>query len=117
VLTAPNPDPLISDDNHYGKVIEECTCPHCKRSVCVKCKTPWHKEMSCEKFQKLKHSNDALMLDLADRRKWKECPNCRHLIEKSQGCNHMKCRLVFHFISFPGFVFPSYKMFLSSNYG
>jgi hypothetical protein len=29
----------------------------------------------------------------------------------------MKCRLVFHFISFPGFVFPSYKMFLSSNYG
>ncbi|WJX24531.1 RBR-type E3 ubiquitin transferase [Trifolium repens] len=88
---------LFSDDNHYGKVIEECTCPHCKRSFCVKCKTPWHKEMSCEKFQRLKHSNDALMLDLADRKKWKECPNCRHLIEKSQGCNHMKCRCSYMF--------------------
>ncbi|KAI5445742.1 hypothetical protein KIW84_013829 [Lathyrus oleraceus] len=89
---------LISEEYHIGGVISVYSiCPHCNRRVCAKCKTPWHEEMSCEKFQGLKNSNDALMIDLAGRRKWKKCPNCKSFVEKTNGCDHMKCRCSYKF--------------------
>jgi hypothetical protein len=30
-------------------------------------------------------------------KKWKRCPSCRHVVERSHGCNHMKCRCGCHF--------------------
>ena len=95
---------LISENDHKSEVIAQCICPHCNRIICVQCKTPWHQEMSCEKFQKLKDSDDELMFDLANRRKWKKCPLCKQFIEKSEGCNHMKCRWVIHFFFFLSFL-------------
>nr|XP_027192464.1 probable E3 ubiquitin-protein ligase ARI9 [Cicer arietinum] len=77
----------------------QCVCPLCKRKVCVNCKSPWHVDMTCTKFQKMKRSNhDDLMLDLVKKKNWRKCPNCGRIIEKTHGCGHMQCWYV-HFIS------------------
>ncbi|XP_061361269.1 E3 ubiquitin-protein ligase RSL1-like [Gastrolobium bilobum] len=99
---------LLFNDCLKGVVIRDTTCPHCKRSVCVQCKAPWHPELSCEKFQRMKDRNDDLLRDLAKRRNWRRCPNCKHYVEKDYGCNEMKCRLVFLLC-----LFSSYTMFFN----
>lgn len=83
---------LLNDIVEYSSSC--CVCPHCKREICVKCKAPWHTELSCDKFQRMKDRNDDLMLDLVERKKWRKCPNCKHGVEKIDGCDEMKCRLV-----------------------
>lgn len=90
---------LINDghNSHRGEVIRDSKCPYCKRSICVQCKVPWHPESTCAKFQRLNGRNDDLMLDLARRKRWKQCPHCKHYVEKIHGCSKMQCRLV----SFP----------------
>ncbi|KAF2285116.1 hypothetical protein GH714_037952 [Hevea brasiliensis] len=76
--------------------VENSVCPFCKREFCVKCKVPWHPEINCEKFQKLKKKgDDSLLVDLAKRKKWRRCPKCKYYVEKSLGCFYMKCRCVF----------------------
>jgi hypothetical protein len=35
---------------------------------------------------------DKLLEQLALRKNWKKCPFCNNLVEKNQGCDHMKCR-------------------------
>ncbi|RDX87966.1 E3 ubiquitin-protein ligase RNF144B, partial [Mucuna pruriens] len=82
---------LLSNDASNGTVTRASCCPHCKRNICVQCRAPWHAEISCDKFQKLRDKNDDLMLDLAKRRKWRRCPNCKHYVEKKQGCDDMLC--------------------------
>ncbi|KHN49087.1 hypothetical protein glysoja_033297 [Glycine soja] len=54
---------------------------------------PWHAEISCDKFQMLKNTCDDLIIDHAKRRKWRRCPNCKHYVEKKQGCDAMTCWL------------------------
>ncbi|MED6131909.1 hypothetical protein PIB30_014355 [Stylosanthes scabra] len=81
---------LLITNNNDDDV--QSDCPHCKRSICVKCKVPWHSELSCEKFQELKNNSNDLMLDLVKRRKWKQCPNCKCYVEKKDGCDYMTCR-------------------------
>ncbi|TKY72924.1 E3 ubiquitin-protein ligase RNF144B [Spatholobus suberectus] len=83
---------LLLNEPRKGVAIRASNCPHCKRNICVQCRAPWHAEISCDKFQKLKDKNDDLMLDLAKRRKWRRCPNCKHYVEKKQGCDDMTCR-------------------------
>ncbi|MED6124161.1 hypothetical protein PIB30_056527 [Stylosanthes scabra] len=91
-----------NDDDDHGKCggMVESDCPHCKRSICVKCKVPWHTELSCEKFQKLKNNSNDLMLDLVKRRKWKQCPNCKRYVEKKDGCDYITCRNRIEFHSY-----------------
>ncbi|KAL1364016.1 E3 ubiquitin-protein ligase RSL1-like [Arachis hypogaea] len=89
---------LLINNNDDGKSrMLGSDCPHCKRSICVKCQAPWHTELSCEKFQKKNNKSNDLMLDLAKRRKWKQCPNCKRYVEKTDGCNDITCRSVSFF--------------------
>ncbi len=37
------------------------------------------------------------MLQLSASQRWKHCPGCRHVVERSEGCNHMHCRCGTHF--------------------
>jgi hypothetical protein len=54
--------------------------------------------MSCHQFQalppELRSVEDAAMLRMAKDKNWKPCPGpgCGHLVERSEGCNHMHCR-------------------------
>ncbi|XP_048228344.1 uncharacterized protein LOC8259039 [Ricinus communis] len=87
---------LLIDDT--GMEIEKSECPFCKRSFCVKCKVPWHSELSCKKFQKLKKKgDDSMLVDLAKRKNWRRCPKCKYYVEKSVGCFYMKCRCGYAF--------------------
>ncbi|KAK7328677.1 hypothetical protein VNO77_22794 [Canavalia gladiata] len=88
---------LLFNEAEKGKVLRVSSCPHCKRTICIQCKVPWHQELSCDKFQRLKNKNDDLMLDLAKRRKWKRCPNCKHYVEKKTGCDDITCRCLHRF--------------------
>ncbi|MBA0597701.1 hypothetical protein Gorai_007500, partial [Gossypium raimondii] len=79
--------------NDGEKRIKRFPCPLCKRVFCVQCKVAWHSGADCIKFQKLKNlGSDAMLVDLAKRKKWRQCPNCSIYVEKSAGCCYVKCR-------------------------
>jgi E3 ubiquitin-protein ligase RNF144 len=71
-----------------------CQCPSCYRLFCAQCKVPWHEDINCDEFQKLKKPLDEeQFLELAKTKEWQKCPRCSMHVEKSRGCIHMKCRL------------------------
>lgn len=79
--------------NEEGERIKQSKCPFCQRLFCVKCKVPWHTEFECAQFQKLqKLGEEAVLNDLAKKKKWQKCPNCKLFVEKSFGCCFIECR-------------------------
>ncbi|VFQ94267.1 unnamed protein product [Cuscuta campestris] len=76
--------------------IEESECPECRRLFCAKCQVPWHSEISCSDFQELnlneRQREDIQMMNLAQGKEWKRCPNCRIFVERISGCGFMSCR-------------------------
>lgn len=72
------------------------SCPLCGTDTCVACKVEWHRGRSCAEFRD-ENNGDSLLRKLAERKRWRACPKCKALIEKSQGCNHMECRCGFSF--------------------
>ena len=85
----PSPDcPMI-----YAVTTDGATksCPACMMTICTTCQTVNHDGITCEEsrylvsddykaFQAWKEENDA-----------RDCPNCKTVIEKISGCNHMEC--------------------------
>lgn len=76
-------------------------CPSCKNIYCAKCNAPHCARISCEQAKE----NKTVIADKEGQEKatqrWKEqnsrpCPQCNVSIEKSEGCNHMKCRTCKH---------------------
>lgn len=53
--------------------------------------------MTCQQFQalppELRSVEDAAILRMAAQHAWKRCPapGCGHIVEKTDGCNHMRC--------------------------
>lgn len=80
--------------------IIESECPECPRLFCAKCCVPWHSDLECHQFRKLGKGKgkgettkeDLLFKELVEEKSWTKCPKCQYYIEKTQGCNHMKCR-------------------------
>ncbi|KAF8102376.1 hypothetical protein N665_0198s0084 [Sinapis alba] len=70
-------------------------CVECRGLFCVDCKVPWHGKLSCTEYKKL-HPNppadDVKLKSLANNKMWRQCGKCQHMIELSQGCNHITCR-------------------------
>ncbi|KAM2621518.1 hypothetical protein TB2_026259 [Malus domestica] len=76
----------------------QSVCPHCKREFCAKCKVPWHTEFDCANFQKLeKGGEDKMLEELAKKKRWRRCPNCKYYVERKSGCSYMKCRCQYIF--------------------
>ncbi|KAJ0763886.1 putative transcription factor C2H2 family [Helianthus annuus] len=87
---------LINDDISNG--VTKVNCPVCRRSFCKVCQVPWHSELSCKEFGKLKgKTDDEMAVALAKKKKWKKCPNCNFFVEKAEGCVHITCRCKFEF--------------------
>nr|XP_043639411.1 E3 ubiquitin-protein ligase RNF144B-like [Erigeron canadensis] len=78
---------LINDDYRISKI----DCPVCKRSMCAVCRVPWHSEFSCWEFGTLRMTGeeDDMAVALAEKKKWKQCPNCNFFVEKAEGCVHI----------------------------
>jgi E3 ubiquitin-protein ligase RNF144 len=73
--------------NHFA-------CPVCEKSYCFACRGDWHPEFTCEEFAKINNTafQDAAFGELAESKKYKQCPQCKFWVERSEGCDHMTCR-------------------------
>ncbi|KAJ0248189.1 RING/U-box superfamily protein [Hirschfeldia incana] len=94
----PNCEMLMSKSDLSGRAnqskVQECVI--CRGHFCIDCKVPSHTDMSCDDYKKLHPDSlvdDIKLKSLANDNCWRQCVKCRHLIELSQGCNHMTCRV------------------------
>ncbi|KAG2428932.1 hypothetical protein HXX76_011176 [Chlamydomonas incerta] len=83
---------------------EAVECPECHHAFCLRCGiTGWHTGYTCAQFQALPahlrsaSAEDAALLSMAKQQRWKRCPDCGFTVERTAGCNHMKCRCGCHF--------------------
>ncbi|XAR62032.1 hypothetical protein NMG60_11016610 [Bertholletia excelsa] len=84
-----------------GVTMGKTYCPACHRAICVECRVPWHSEFECNEFQRLtkerRGGDEALVRELAKKKGWRSCPNCKVRVEKTEGCAHMTCWCKFQF--------------------
>lgn len=70
-------------------------CLKCHKLFCIKCKVPWHTNMSCDYYEMMNpnvYAGEKLLECLARERLWKQCLKCNHMIELADGCYHITCR-------------------------
>ncbi|KAF9922782.1 hypothetical protein FBU30_007107 [Linnemannia zychae] len=67
---------LMDGDRNDEQEPVDRHCPYCNKPFCAMCQGESHKGINCE--QRL----DKIFDTLATESKWKNCPNCRHMIEK-----------------------------------
>ena len=85
----------------YDKNEFNLICPLCHKSYCLQCKTEWHQNLTCEEYQKNKKKeddeNDIKFEEYVKGNNFKQCPNCKRWVEKTQGCDHISCPCGTHF--------------------
>ncbi|KAJ7963351.1 RBR-type E3 ubiquitin transferase [Quillaja saponaria] len=97
---------LLVDDG--GTVVTCSECPYCNRLFCAQCKVPWHAESTCEMFKRMKrirggYDMDQMAINLASMENWRRCPSCKFYVERSSGCEHIRCRCGMNFCYVCGF--------------
>ncbi len=60
-------------------------CPQCSSSFCLRCKEKWH-DGRCPVPE------DESMSEYMKNTTLKQCPSCKNMVEKSEGCNAVQCR-------------------------
>lgn len=65
-------------------------CPECFRPTCSACHEP-HVGMTCADYREIASGNYAAFLEVKERLNIQDCPKCKTLLEKTEGCNHMTC--------------------------
>ena len=89
-------------ENHF-------ICPECNKEYCLFCKNVWHYGMTCQENIDSKDENklDEKFKEFVKGKNYKICPKCKFWVEKSEGCNHMKCRCGAHFCYKCGKLIPT----------
>ena len=87
------PTPGCSYICFFDKNGYHLNCPLCKKDYCLRCKTDWHFNSTCEEYQKSKKEdeNDAKFEEYVKGSKFKQCPKCKRWVEKISGCDHIDC--------------------------
>jgi hypothetical protein len=69
------------------------TCVTCQAKHCTQHQVVWHKGESCEQYdlRHQRHRRDDQASEAEVRRTSKPCPNCRKVVHKFEGCNHITC--------------------------
>lgn len=69
-------------------------CPMCNKEYCLFCKETWHKGMTCQEYIDSKDEKklDEKFLNFVKGKNYKVCPKCGVWVEKTYGCNFMRCR-------------------------
>lgn len=68
-----------------GSKLQKCPC--CRTRICSSCQDLAHGNRDCANDPDL-----AQVLEVARRHRWQRCYNCRILVMKKEGCNHIICR-------------------------
>ncbi|KAK5726131.1 hypothetical protein LTR17_013033 [Elasticomyces elasticus] len=63
---------------------DAAVCPTCDRVTCAMCKQENHPGADCPEDEGLQ-----LLLETAQGAGWRRCEQCRRVIERNTGCNHM----------------------------
>lgn len=67
---------------------EDCAvCGQCAQLTCVSCKQKYHGKTDCPTDENLKKT-----LELAVNKGWQRCRSCHALVERSFGCQHIRCK-------------------------
>ncbi|KAM3135599.1 hypothetical protein pb186bvf_012270 [Paramecium bursaria] len=73
-------------------------CPICKIQFCAKGCPTTHVGKTCEKFREETNlANDNLFNLLVQNEKLRMCPQCKAMVQKTQGCNHITCRCKYEY--------------------
>lgn len=70
-------------------------CIKCYGLFCIDCKVSSHSDFSCAEYKRLHPEplfDDMELKCLANDQMWRQCTECKHMIELSDGCNHITCR-------------------------
>lgn len=102
------PDPRCSTLMSKGEVLEYSRtsfigaehsgarkCIKCHRFFCIHCRVPWHYNMSCTDYRTCNPNyapEDVKLKSLANQKLWRQCTNCKHMVELAYGCYHITCR-------------------------
>ncbi|CAK7322550.1 unnamed protein product [Dovyalis caffra] len=78
--------------NECRDKLKKAKCPNCKKNFCFLCKIPWHAGYRCNESRHLRDSNDILVGELIEEKKWTRCYNCGHSVERVSGCRDIKCK-------------------------
>ena len=81
---------MIAEDESPALV-----CNACMHEWCGKCNVIWHRSKTCKEYQQEVYqvSKKEAEKSLEEYRKFHrivKCPTCKHGIEKTGGCNHMR---------------------------
>jgi LSD1 subclass zinc finger protein len=63
-------------------------CPRCRTLICSECRDLAHADRECVEDPGL-----AGVLEVARRNHWQRCFSCHAMVEKMEGCQHVKCLL------------------------
>ncbi|VFQ59642.1 unnamed protein product [Cuscuta campestris] len=74
-------------------------CMKCNKYFCLNCQVPWHYDMTCLVYKRTPRpqSDESAVKALANKRKWRQCVKCNHMVELSSGCYHISCRCGYEF--------------------
>ncbi|KAF2498709.1 hypothetical protein BU16DRAFT_536713 [Lophium mytilinum] len=61
-------------------------CPACRGETCRMCKAHGHQGL-CPDDPSTKG-----LMDVAAANNWQTCPSCKTMVERTSGCNHIRCR-------------------------
>ena len=91
-------------------------CPSCFSSICSACDEEAHEGITCQERRDQKNPSvqDRLFNEWADEH-GKRCPECKSVIEKISGCNHITCRCGAHFCWKCGKTFRSDEIYPHMN--
>ena len=86
----------------YEEGDDQFICPLCDNEYCLNYKTIWHEGKTCEEYKNGIIANNEKKLDdlfykFVKGSKFKQCPYCKHWVEKNEGCNHIACKCGNHF--------------------
>jgi hypothetical protein len=81
---------------------------NCGTIFCHKCLGDYHGEIECA-------SIDSESMKLMTDNKFRQCPRCRNMIEKSEGCSHISCTCGSHFCYDCGKEFDSSRSHTREN--
>ena len=73
-----------------GTIRVTCPRPECRKDVCLNCRCIYHEGITCDQYDWKKDSLSSSIKKYLEGYA-QRCPNCKIIIERNQGCNHMTC--------------------------